>query len=294
MKRSRLLLLAITGALLVGVVAAGPASGANLVFGNQPADSQKGLVITSTKFDANQGGIDGPLVTVLAPANTSVTVSITGGSALQTVVADGNGVATFDNLKIGTPGTYTLTATASGLNSSATSNSFRIFDSVATCNPNVGPCHAPTGSLKNNDLIADFTGSSVSGGILATSIGIESAPTCSAPAGTPYNPLPGVVSAYWTNLNGFVNVTLTVSKAYDQRQSNNGVSFYQICFTYDDIKDVNGNPKTFADRYTGAQVTSGFLPDCGPKVGPPCVVSRNKTNGQPIITLRIPEDMRFH
>src|SRR5206468_6413232 len=142
---------------------------------------------------ANAGGIDpANYVTVLASANTRVTVSITGGAALQTVRANGDGVAIFDNLTIDTPGTYTLTATANGYDASPASSSFRIFDSVSTCGGSSATCHSPTGNLKNNNLVADFTGTSASGGLLATSIDIEGAPTCTGD-GSYCNSLPGVV-----------------------------------------------------------------------------------------------------
>jgi hypothetical protein len=294
MKRSRWILLATIAVLMAGFVTAGPATGAKaLAFGGQPADAEKGLAITTVKFDASDGTATGPFVTVIASSNTRVTVSITGGSALQTVRADGNGVATFENLTIGTPGTYTLTATANGFDPSPASSSFRIFDSVDTCGGQSTTCNAPTGTLKDNRLVASFTGTSTSGGILASSIGIEGAPTCTGD-GSYFNSLPGVVSAYWTNIDGEIVVTLTVSKSYDQEQANNGANFYQVCFTYDDIRLPNGDPKTFTDRYGNENVTTGFLRDCGPKIGPPCVQSRSKDNkGNVKLVLRIPEDMKM-
>lgn len=277
----------VTGSMLIG---AAPAPAAKtLTFGNQPADSQKNKPITATQFDANDNVIDGPYVTVQAGANTRVTVAIDGGANLQTVRADGNGVATFTSLSIATPAVYTLKATASGWDPGF-SNSFRIFDTVVTCSSNSPHCDTgAVGSLGANDMTAQVEGTAASPGLVAASLGIEDIDCPDFDPAT-MTALPTTVSMFWENLSGEVVITLTIDKEYDHSQTNNGANFYQICFTY----DIAG--KTFKPRGWqpgDSEVTVGLLPDCSPRQGPACIESRSKDKkGNVLLVVRVFEDAK--
>jgi len=288
MMRSRWLLLGMAAALMLGFFA-GPASAAKtLTFSNQPADAVKGQAITTVALDALDGTLSGDSIQVLAASNTRVTLtSVPASSLSKTVRADGNGVATFTNISIGAPGTYVLRATASG-SDPATSNSFRVFDAGKACDSSSPLCDPSTGVLTNKGMTAKVAGTSTGSGVVAVSLGIESAPVCPGD-GPQYNHGPSVVSSFWNNINGEIVITMTISKAWDQQQSNNGASFYQVCFTY----DIAG--KTFTDKFGTPNVTTGLLPDCGPKQGPPCVQSKSKDQkGNVLIVIRVLEDAKCH
>jgi len=268
MKRSRWLLLGMAAVVMVGMFAVPASAAKTLTFLTQPAHAVKNQTITNVQMDAADGTLNGALVQVLAGANTRVTLTSAPASSLsRTVRADGDGVATFSGISIGTPGTYSLVASANSFDS-ATSNSFLIFDSGEACSGNA-VCDPATGALTNAGMIAQAAGRSAAGGIVGMGLDIQSAPVCPGDDPALFNHGPSVVTAFWDGIDGEVVVTLTISKAWDQLQANNGASFYQVCFTY----DIAG--KTFTDRF-GNVVEVGLLPDCAPGQGPPCVQSRTK------------------
>jgi hypothetical protein len=104
-----------------------------------------------------------------------------------------------------------------------------------------------------------------------------------------------------TTLLGFgleeKRVVFTVSKELDQSDTNNGVSQYEIC-----AKPIEpySDYSFFQDKYTGNWVVGdaeidhlpgplqewGWLPDCSVTGQPPCVESREKVDGAPVITAR--------
>jgi hypothetical protein len=286
MKRSRCVLSAMAAVLTLGLFTAAPTSAAStLTFTTPPADALKTQPITGTPLDALDGTVDGPFVAVQGTPNSTVTLTSSPASFAPTTVAtDGNGVATFTSISIATPGTYTLTATSPN-KSPATSSPFRIFDAGDACGNSDPTCDPSTGTLANKGEITKVAGNpTTGGGVIAVALDIESAPVCNGD-GPQYNHGPSVVSAFWENIDGDVIITQTISKEWDQLQSNNGASFYQVCFTY----DIAG--KTFTDKFGNQNVTTGLLPDCGPKQGSPCVKSRTKDKkGNVIIVIRVKED----
>jgi hypothetical protein len=284
MKRSRWLLLGIVAMFTVTLLAA-PASAAKaLSFVTQPDDAIRNQTITTLPLDALDGTIDGSFIQVLADNNVRVTLTSVPSGLSKTARAGADGIATFSTASIGTPGTFTLVASANGWDP-ATSDSFRIFDSGEACSGGA-VCDPLTGSLNANNETAKVAGASNGGGVVGVALNIESAPVCPGDSDTEFNHGPGVLSAFWDNIGGEVTITLTISKAWDQIQPRNGASFYQVCFTYDQ------SGKTFPDKF-GNVVETGLLPDCGPSVGPPCIVSRNKNNkGNVVIVVRSPVDAK--
>jgi hypothetical protein len=272
--------------LTLGFFTAAPTSAASSVsFTTQPADTLKTETITGTPLDALDGTVDGPFVAVQAVPNSTVTLTSNPAGFQTTVATDGSGLATFTNISLSVPGTYTVTATSPN-KGPKTSNHFRIFDAGDACGASDPTCDPSTGTLANRGQTAKVVGNPAQGGgVIAVSLDIESAPVC-AGDGPQYNHGPSVVSAFWENIDGEVVISLSISKAWDQAQSNNGASFYQVCFTY----DIAG--KTFTDKF-GNTVSTGLLPDCGPKQGPPCVKSRSKDQkGNVLIVIRVLEDAR--
>jgi hypothetical protein len=104
-----------------------PHAGLNLAFTQQPTSAASGVSISpAVKVQVN----DSNNIRV-ASSTASVTLGITGGpgtlsgATTQTAV---NGIATFSGLSVNKDGSYTLTATSSGI-SSGTSNAFNITSS---------------------------------------------------------------------------------------------------------------------------------------------------------------------
>jgi Chitobiase/beta-hexosaminidase C-terminal domain len=98
-----------------------------LAFVVQPANAATGVVISPSVQVAIQDA-DGNTVAIAA---NPVTLALTSGAGLQgTLTATPqNGVATFSNLAVSTPGSYTLSATSPGL-TAATSASFTVTTPV--------------------------------------------------------------------------------------------------------------------------------------------------------------------
>ncbi|MFY9587269.1 MAG: carboxypeptidase-like regulatory domain-containing protein [Actinomycetota bacterium] len=286
MKRSRWLLVGLVTIFIIGLLAAPSSAAKALSFVTQPSDAIRNQTITTLPLDALDGTVDGAAIQVLASSNTRVTLSSVPSGTSQTVRAGADGIARFPSFSIGTPGTYTLVATANGFDPTPASSSFRIFDAGEACSGG-GTCDPSTGNLNANNETAKVAGTSNGGGVVGVALNIESAPVCAGDSDTEFNHGPGVLSAFWNNIGGQVTITLTISKAWDQIQPRNGASFYQVCFTY----DQPGKPP-FTDKF-GNLVETGLLPDCGPSVGPPCIASRNKNNkGNVVIVVRSPVDAK--
>jgi len=108
-----------------------PAAASKVVFGQQPASAAPGASITPAVTvkveDAfnNVLGTDGSTVTLTLSSGT-----FEGGSTTAATAAS-SGVATFSNLKIDVPGSYTLSATDGTLTPTGASNSFTISPATA-------------------------------------------------------------------------------------------------------------------------------------------------------------------
>lgn len=285
MKRSRWLLLSMATIFAIGLLAAPASAAKTLTFSTQPSNAIKNQTITTIPLDQLDETIDGSFVQVLAAANTRVTVSSVPAGVSRTVKAGADGIATFSNLSIGTPGIYTLTATANGWDP-ASSGEFRIFDAGEACSGGA-VCDPSTGTLNNKGMIATVSGASQGGGVVGVALNIDSSPVCPGDDPVNFNHGPSVLTAFWDNMDGDVLMTLTISAAWDREQPRNGASFYQVCFTF-------ANGKTFRDKFwtPGAdEVEVGLLPDCGPQTGVPCVQSRTKSpKGAVIVVIRSPVD----
>jgi hypothetical protein len=260
------------------------------VAGRQPADARVGETISSLDYQPTGPGVQVEVVdgtgSRVTSATASVTVALGPSVGLGTLhgtvtVSASAGVASFANLSIDKPGTYTLRASSAGL-SAATSDAFRIDQVVVACVEDV-TCSA---TLANGTTTFDVTALGNAGtdaGVLILDNGIGVAIDCVG-----YDEL----TATPTVIEGpdrAKTVTSTIDKRTMNSLPNNGASFLQMCF---------GAPFTFATR-PGATLTGvdtngdsiddffyGLLPDCGTA---PCVSSRNKTKaGDGVIVTQAP------
>jgi hypothetical protein len=290
-----------------------------LVFTTQPADAQVGAPITGTAFDTS------PSVAVqvrlaatgaaVAGLTDTIALSIVNGLTNESPIAGTftavtnatTGTATFNDLVIATAGSYRLTASdtsntrgvQSGLSITSNSGSspyFTIYDDVKSCPPD---CTAnPTGSA-HETVVISFPNAN---GKLASSLGADNkdkylsqndtlTTPCGAPARLKAQFGPSVTSIGGTITDeGTKTVTLTYDQTYVNEQSNNGASFYQICYQpapTDWFWDIN-NTQVFGPNV-------GLLPyPCGSTTKPftkarpvsaPCIASKTKNTGNGTVTI---------
>ncbi len=250
---------------------------------------------------------------VIPTASASITVVRTETGSLDGTLTQPttDGIATFDDLSIADFGTYTLTASAAGY-LDVESKTFEVFEFGDTC---LGGEQCTTTLNDDKDGSTLLSGTAVGGtGALIGNSEANGGEVCGAVDrdGHPvdydvddYSYLPNQVTIGATNLENKL-VEFNVSKRFDQRQTNNGVAFYQVCaeplapFTeFSTFVDIFGNVVVNPDdtaslTHLGLKAddvgetfqTSGFLPDCSGADDTPCVESRVKRGGGPLITVR--------
>jgi hypothetical protein len=85
-------------------------------------------------------------------------------------------------------------------------------------------------------------------------------------------------------------VVFRVDKVYDQQQPNNGVAFYQVCMQPLDesaeFTDRFGNEVRVDPDVSEGELAAGFVRDCADANDYPCIASRQKDDGFPIITVQ--------
>ena len=286
-----------------------------LAFIEQPGDTSIDVAIPG------EDGSAGPRVAIvdgdgeeIPDASASITVARTddGSSAKQTQDTT-QGVATFDDLKIDEAGVYTLTASAEGY-LDVESETFEVFVFGDTCTEGE-QCTTTLNGGKDGSTLLSGTAVGGNGALIGSSEAkTETVEACGAvdQDGNPvdydvddYSYLPSQVTMGGTNLVD-KRAVFTVSRQFDQRQANNGVAFYQVCaeplapFTdFSTFVDIFGNVVVNPDdtaslTHLGLKAddvgetfqTSGFLPDCSSADDTPCVESRVKRGGGPLITVR--------
>jgi hypothetical protein len=283
------------GSSLTTTVTGGCAAAVRFVAGRQPADARVNQTISSVDYQPAAASIQVEVVdgagNRVTSSNASITIALgssVGLGALHgtTTVTATAGVATFANLSIDAPGTYTLRATSPGL-TAATSDAFRVDQVAVLCIEDV-TC---TASITNGTTTFSVTApgnAHVDAGALLLDNGLGVLIDCRFDEVTDYHEL----TATPTVIEGpdrAKTVTSTIDKSVMNAQPNNGASFLQMCF---------GAPYTFATRpgtpLTGVDTDGngvndffyGLLPDCGTA---PCVSSRNKTKaGDGVIVTQAP------
>ena len=146
---------------------------AKLAFVQQPSNSLAGVAISP----AVQVAVQDANGNVVTGATNPVTLALTSGTGLVgtlTVTAQ-NGVAAFSNLSLSSAGTYTLSATSSGL-TSATSASFTIVVPVKLAFV-VQPSNALTGATISPPIqvaVQDATGNTVTAATAPVTVALTS------------------------------------------------------------------------------------------------------------------------
>ena len=285
-----------------------------LVFIEQPGDTSVGLPIPGRDgTGAPQVAIVDGNGSVLTGASAAITIARTDeGDLSGTRTQDTeDGVATFDDLTIGQAGTFTLTAAADGY-LDVVSKSFEVFAFGTTCDDGqrcTTTLNADPDGTTTASGLADGGNGSILGNAVANPLEV-----CGAvdEDGQPvdydvddFSYIPSKVTIGGTNLVDKI-IEFRVSKEFDQRQTNNGVAFYQICATplapftgSSTFVDIFGNRVVNPDDTANLQAlglkaedagitfqTSGFLPDCASADDTPCVQSRVKRDGGPVLTAR--------
>jgi len=165
---------------------------------------------------------------------------------------------------------------------SSASNVFQIWDKDLKCNAN-SPCNQ---SYQAGDLTTEPSATFAASGGILVSYDVQSSP-CGPDS---YNHLPNVVtidSEGHQLPSGDWVITYHVSKAFDQKQPRNGVSFYHPCL-------ASTLPFTTLDGSPAQLSTDGFyygLMQDGPQCSAPspCVLSKNKTkSGVVVLVLQLP------
>jgi hypothetical protein len=281
----------------VGSIATNVTGTCSLRFVTQPANTRSSEVITGTAYTPTGPGVSvetingaGDRVTT---SGTPITMAIGAASALGTLsgtktVNTASGVATFSDLSINDPGTYTLSASASG-SSSVASNAFRIEAVAIACTEDT-PC---TGSLGNGTTKVNVTASpdatQTDAGVLTLSFGGGAALDCAGY--TEFSPDTAAIN--FSSDTRTKTVTETIDKKQMNLFPNNGATFLNVCFgSPQPFTTAGGGTATVQGSYdwdgngTLDPVYVGLLPDCGAR---PCVSKRNKTGaGDGVITSLLP------
>ena len=256
-----------------------------LRFVTQPGNQRVGEPLTGTPYGP------GPPVSVevvdgagTRVTNQSADVTIArgagfGSGSLSGVKTVGTvlGVASFPDLALSAPGTYSLQASSAGL-ASTTSTTFRVDTVAAFCADDASCAGSTSMGPTKLDVTALPAGASADAGFLTLSFNAGPSIDCAG-----YEEIsPDTALVDFTSPNRTKQVTLTFDKKAMTRSPNNGAAFLELCF---------GSPQPFTTKAGGMSVPqgsfdwdgdgttepvyAGLLPDCGAHA-PPCVTSRTK------------------
>jgi hypothetical protein len=262
----------------------------------EPAGTAVNAVITSAV--GSQGGpvkvevLDG-YGEVATSSTAAVTVAIgsePGSGSLSgtlTVSATG-GVAAFSDLSIDQPGDgYTLTATSPGF-TPATSDPFKIWESLQRCSTT--PCSASASTATTSATVT--TSSAIpSGDFFGFALG-----GVDFNCGGTYQRVSDPVSFEVFSPSGVAlpsarfTASLQIDKAAVQASGRTGASQWQICFaSTQPFRALTGTSGTAL--IGGVSYQTGLLPDCSNCPAAPCVQARHKTKaGDVVVTFLAPGD----
>jgi hypothetical protein len=266
-----------------------------LAFGTPPSDAAVGAVLTGNPFDPS-----GPPLTVAivdgsgAPAagvSVPVTVSLAPGSGPgpltgTTTQVTTNGVATFSDLRVGSPGLYAIKAEIPG-QAPLFSAFFNVDTSGVACVENV-TCTVSADTGPSTLTLTAAGNPQTDAGILRLSFGVGLQLDCDG-----YTELTADTAVFEMTGGRAKTGSLQIDKS-QMKNKPNGAAHLQLCY---------GAPQPFTTR-TGTAVQDGtfdwngdgvaepvyegLLPDCDCNA-PPCISKRKKTNaGDGVIEARLP------
>jgi len=264
--------------------------GCALRFAAQPQDARVGERLSAADFDPTGPPVsvevvdgEGNRLTSTAPtialalADTSDLGTLLGATS-ETAAA---GLASFGDLRVDAPGTYSLRATAAGVQP-AVSAPFVIQQLSVECFEGLD-CFGSLSTSQSRVDASAFAGPGTDAGFLQMSFNTGFRPDCAG-----YQEF----SADWAVVLGPDRqklVVYTIDKPVMNATPNNGASSLQMCFAAPfTFATRDGGPPAEAD-VDGNGSTDWYyatLPDCG---APPCVASRRKNRaGDGIIEVRAP------
>jgi len=276
-----------------------PTDACELRFITQPKDAQIDMRITGTQdFGAQLSPPDAtsPQVALVDPASGDPIASFTGaitvtldpgsGTLAGTTsrAADG-GVATFDNLSVDEPGTYTLEATTSGA-APESSDQFEIVPQFCPEDVDCTTSFTGNGGQSRTDITLEEFNPDLdtdAGALISQFITQGALLDCNYADGTPYTEFTNFEYFYtFSNDERFATITTVVKKRLFNEISNNGASKLEVCF------DAKG--QTFLDD-AGQETTShALLPTCN-KVDAsmyPCIVNQFKQGADAVVVYTVP------
>lgn len=273
--------------VMVGLLAAAlvqpsaPASGApatrlTLTFSPQPADAKAGEALTGTAFEPDAAPVrivvkDGSKIANVKETFAVYAVLGTTETLLTTVTTDA-GIAAL-SMTAPAPGQkYHLLARSDDLGDT-TSADFDTYEQAQRCRNANGP--TCTVDIDRPQVMHVQVSAGTTSGALALNIGALPFGTCGVNNGDleVEHHAPGLVVQDEAGINVDKLAVMTIAKEIVQQRSDNGASFYSVCFSKD-----------------GVQFTT--LPDCPPakKRTEACVVSKNKTGAGAVeITIFLPK-----
>jgi hypothetical protein len=261
-----------------------------LAFGNQPADVETGVVLTSARLDPA-----GPPLTVraldgagalMAGATGNVTAALSpspgalGGTKSRPLTG---GTATFSDLTVGVTGrTFAVTASAPSF-VSATSTSFGVFNEGVLCQGSRCDGGASVSRTSTTVAATGLGSGTTSLGILLLADTLFPASVCGL-----FSPLGHGVFVDIRPLPGLTETTIRIDKNLVKlKPQPNGPPHFDLCVGTNLPFTTKSGGTSFFD---GARYW-GLVPDC-PRdtITSPCMVSRNKNAaGDVILVGAVPE-----
>lgn len=274
----------------------------------QVADAQKATILSAGAPGAGApvrvGLYDGTGTNPIATAGVNISVALTGGPLSATLggiasqATDASGVASFSDLSVNTSAPNYRLRASSAVTPDKDSDPFNVVDSIQPCTSSSCTI-APLTDASNNSYLTQPKQNGTAGSYVSASLNpLGLVISCSGTAYGDY--ADNATGTVWFNYNGAgakVN-TLRIDKAIVQQDSNNGRSFYQICYASPTQFTARGGQPAAVDTttngpsaYFGTTWYMGLLPDCPKNPGAlaACVLKRNaEGSGNAIITFQTP------
>lgn len=274
------------------------ASSCELRFVTQPQDAEVDSVITGTHDfgsiltppDASRPQValvDGQGDTITSFTGT-ISVELSGGNPAADLAGTTSrsamaGVATFDDLSVDLPETYTLVASAAGAQDE-TSDEFQIVQQFCPEDVDCSSSHVGNGGQSSTDItMNEFNpGGDTDTGALFSRFDTTGLLDCDFADGTPYTEFTDFMYTYeYSNFERNATITTIVKKKLFNEVSDNGAAKIEVCFEA---------KQSFLNDALEPTVGPALLPGCN-KVDPstfPCIQSQTKQGGDAVLVYTVP------